>query len=330
MQLTLLIPGLTWLEKENIRPIFQHISLPGLNQIARYAKNINNKDQKLSTLYQNYLSSCKLQNILPRYNSELANNYLLVSPIQLTIHSSSVTLHAPDTLNISACEAQQFCDSINTFIAADHWQISPITPTLWLLITPYLLNVTFTPLWDAVGFLNPEKLAQGKDRNKVEKIATEIQMLLSTHPVNKIRAEQNISTINSIWFWSLPSDPNETGISFNSSYAWQQATSATKAPSCYSEWQSEQNQHPNKTRQTLVLNELLYANKTQNLEEYLNILIDLDQRYFLPAWQALKAGTLKTLTLASHGHNGGQIILKPAYTRFFWRKQKKFNGTFNI
>ncbi len=336
MQLTLLVPGLTWLEKENIRPIFKHISLPGLDQITQHAKTIKNNDQQLGSLYQYHLSSYKPQTIWPKHTPRLAaGDYLLVSPVQLTIHSNIMTLQAPDKLNISELEAQQICNSINTLIMDDNWHITPITPTLWQITIPQLLDISLTPLWDAVGFLNPEMLAQGKDRNQIEKISAEIQILLNTHSINQRRAEQNAPTINAVWFWSLPScNLNETDTSYNDVYAWQQASGAIKAPFSYSKWQPEreQDQHPLsalQSKQALVLNELLYANKTQDLDNYLNILVDLDQRYFLPLWHAIKTGSIKKLTLVSHGCNGGQIILKPTYTRFFWHKPKKFNGTFN-
>ncbi len=322
----LLVPGLTWLEKENINLIFKHVTLAGLDQITTHAK-ILSYSSNLSDLYKSHFCSLNIEKLLQTSTLPTNSNSFLASPVQLVIHQNTITLQPPATLNILLSEAQQLCKSINDLITTDQWQISPITPTLWQITTAYPLDICLTPLWDAVGNLYPEMMVQGADKNILEKISTEIQMLLSTHTINQKRTTQNRPVINALWFWSPPSsDQNKTNSSYKDNIVWQQATGALTAPTSYSDWYSTLPQQSSDT-QIAVLDELLYANKTQDIESYMDRLIDLDKRYFLPAWEALRTGKLKKLTIISHGCNGGQMILKPAYTRFFWRHTKKFNGT---
>ncbi len=338
MQLTLFVPGLTWLKQDNLNPIFQRTALPGLDHINQYAQVSHTPNKQLNDLYPYFSPVCD-PNLKTKPQESFAGSVntkphsLLASPIQLTIHSDTLSLQPPELLAITLNEAKELCDSINHLVTEDGWQISPVTPTLWQITTPNLLSVSLTPLWDAVGFLNTEQMAQGKDKDILEKISTEIQMLLSAHIINQKRMEQHQPLINGIWFWTYPQHSNSEKINsiHNNGLTDRYSILATISPPAdYSTWQAEFDQqitHNSPRQHEFVINELLYASKIQDIESYLDILTDLDRRYFLPAWQAVKSGKLKKLTIISHGCNGGQMTLKPVHAWFFWRKVKKFNGS---
>lgn len=74
-------------------------------------------------------------------------------------------------------------------------------PMRWYARFAKSLEIEAAPLDEVVGRpVSPDQIA-GPDARALQRIGMEIQMLLHDHPINLRREEDNLPTINSIWFW---------------------------------------------------------------------------------------------------------------------------------
>lgn len=127
--------------------------------------------------------------------------WLRADPVHLQAQRDQLVLVDGSQLSITAAEANALTESINQHFAQDNLQLHAAHPTRWYLTLDAAPEMTTTPLAAVAGKGINAFLPSGKAGLRWNQIATEMQMLLHTHPVNQAREVQGKAPINSVWFW---------------------------------------------------------------------------------------------------------------------------------
>jgi hypothetical protein len=125
--------------------------------------------------------------------------WLCADPASLRLTTAQVLL-LPDVMP-SSDEAAALCACLNEHFAGMGLYFSAPHPQRWYVQAETEPQMTTTPLrqvaWGDAKLHTP----QGADALRWQRIATEAQMLLHTHPLNQVRAARGELPINSLWFW---------------------------------------------------------------------------------------------------------------------------------
>ena len=127
--------------------------------------------------------------------------WLRADPVHLQAQRDQLALVDGATLTITAAEANMLTASLNQHLAQDKLKFIPAHPSRWYLALEAIPDLATHTLPAVAGKSINAALPTGKDALRWNQIATEIQMLLHTHPVNETRESLGQPTINSVWFW---------------------------------------------------------------------------------------------------------------------------------
>ncbi len=100
-----------------------------------------------------------------------------------------------------ARQAAGFCDSLNRHFAGEGLQFIAPTPQHWYLRLADDPGVAPLPFSQVAGRDIRTSLPQGSAALRWHKLLNEIQMLLSSHPLNDAREARGELAINSLWLW---------------------------------------------------------------------------------------------------------------------------------
>ncbi len=133
---------------------------------------------------------------------------IIASPVsqELQLHKM-VVRWGSEGLSLNLTDAKAFCEMLSYHYAADGLQFFPFTPDIWLLKSDQPLIFSSLPPCDLPDLVTDEMRIQGKDAWLIERWQSEIQMLLSSHPINKVRSNNQLFPINGLCLWQLPSQP---------------------------------------------------------------------------------------------------------------------------
>lgn len=330
MQLTLLIPGLTWARDDDLTGLLAQKPLSALNGIYRFAK-VEPSSVHLSQWYASFLPRNSLLDTLRKSLGLPEGNYGLVSPVTQRLNRDFVTLADGGVLNLNLDEAQSLSSDLNEFLMDDGWCFYPISPDLWLWQMADEVAVSFSPVCDVVGENIEDFQPEGTDALKMTRVLTEIQMFLHAHPKNTERQKIGLPLVNGLWFWrDLPvgqSDTADTLVFADNPWfkAMSHCLSAPDSFSTYSQW-CEMHQ-PRQNHHVILLEDALGAVQYQDVWGYQEALISLDERFFQPILIALQSGKIDSLRIATHGVYGGDLLMSPKSHWAFWRSSKRiFTG----
>jgi len=125
--------------------------------------------------------------------------WLCADPVSLRLTTAQVLL-LPDVMPTQE-EASALCASLNEHFAGMGLHFSAPRSQHWYVQVDAEPQMTTTPLrqvaWGDAKLHTP----LGVDALSWQRIATEAQMLLHTHPLNQVRAARGELPINSLWFW---------------------------------------------------------------------------------------------------------------------------------
>lgn len=328
MQLTLLMPGLSWGQDDAPEVLLGEVSLPALAQVWRFGHH-EAEALSLSQLYQRFLP---LQNWVSHYVAAAPErDHFWLSPVHLRVNRDYITLADGAVHGINSEEAEQLCAGLNAFLADEGWHVVPVHPDLWHLSVPKGLDVTLVDLADVVGQDIDLHQPQGADVMTVQRIQTEIQMWLYQHPLNAAREARGQISLNGVWLWHM-SPAAETRAAdvahfVPPSQQWQMTEVVYDVPYDFAAWQQQcQEENIIEMKACLLLEDLLGAMQYDDAWGYQQGVLDLETRFIAPALAALKSGQLSQLRLVAHGPHGGQVSLTKKAHWAFWRKQQSFTG----
>lgn len=324
MELTIALPALNQSSPAQLPPL----STPALNELLRFGiftpHPVDTSAFFASFLWQGSLIAHAKHTlgIAPQQTAVFA------SPVwqQMGMHSASMLGGAG--LGISARQAEAFCTGLNGFYADTGWRFHPYRSDLWLVETPHQPDWQVPCILDVLGSLDGTARAEGGDATQWMQYQTEIQMWLHSSDTNSERTAQGQPAVNGVWLWNDLAGTQTRFDPLTTDSEWAQAYSGPKsdAPYDYAAWQQWAAEAPASDRHLIFLNDLADTAHTGDVWTYKHTLETWDDRFFAPALQALKQGSLKQLTLATDGAFGGTLNIKAKSGRAFWKRKRNFQG----
>jgi len=116
-------------------------------------------------------------------------------------------------LTITQTEADQLVHELNTFYQTEDFTFFATTPYHWYCRLTKQPDLLTTPYPQVIGKDIYQYMPQGQDHQYWRQILNEIQMLFHQSYINHNRENNQLLTINSVWFWGvgqLPQAPKST------------------------------------------------------------------------------------------------------------------------
>lgn len=160
-----------------------------------------------------------------------------MTPCHWQIGMDQVVMTDPEHLHLSSNESQQLLQAMQQFLQEDGLQVTWRSPLLWHAQGPLLANLPTASLDRVIGQNVKDWMPQHPAARPLQRLQSEMQMLLYNHPVNDARDARRQHTVNAFWLHGagvLPPDtPNPTVVVttpalrasalHGNAQAWQQA-----------------------------------------------------------------------------------------------------------
>ena len=144
---------------------------------------------------------------------ESPEHYLVLSPCHLA--ADLKTLHLQAISPLEPAEIEELQSAVSEFLRADAMTIDAVGENHWLLRWPEPIDYQQNSIMElGLGPLSSDE-ASGIDKGKVNRLQSELQMLLHQHPVNQRRAANGKNAINAFWLWRDPISPASKSTSFD-------------------------------------------------------------------------------------------------------------------
>lgn len=210
-ELNIILAGLIWQEVADYEYLYKELSVPKLSKLLSKA----NITRHAGLSYSDFAySNTKVQTgtTLATYYANQLNlsgfkSYLLAEPTNLRADRDRLLIAEAELLQLSETEAHEIISSINQHFEGEA-KVFYLREDLWLLGTNLdLHDLNSYPIIDIIGENVDDYLPEGVSRIYLHKIMNEIQMLLFEHPVNNLRHEDNLLSVNSLWLWDKRIQP---------------------------------------------------------------------------------------------------------------------------
>ncbi len=224
-------------------------------------------------------------------------------PVHLVPGHNSLTLAASgDELDISPEESGAIIGELNRFYKKKGWCFEAPHPARWYLSLPQPPQLQTSPLPEVMGHSIDRYLPRGKDAAEWKALLSEVQMLLHGNKINLQRESCGKPVINSLWFWGGGALPVIGKSSW--SRVWSDdlvgralagiaSTSCSPVPETACQWLKE----AAGGKHLLVLDRGRYIPRFEERYTWLELLLQLDERWFSPLLVALKRGELDRLDI---------------------------------
>ncbi len=316
----LVIPDLQ-LPAEFAAEVCADLALPALKKLLARGKTqaLPRSDSLEACLCDAFgLANLPIAALSAQYDGLPQGRWLRADPVNLTLQRDRLCLGTPPVL---PSEATEFCAHLNTYFAAQGLRFCAPHPQRWYLNLDKLPTIITTPLAHVLGENVRNALPTGENTAYWHQLFNEIQMLLYSHPVNAQREQRGDAAINSVWFWGegvwLDAASPYTAVSSDTQLADIFAT-AVHIP--FSPWQTKWD--PTSPRQLLVWTALQRAVQQGDFAAWRTAILEFEQNYAQPIWQALCRGDIAQLTLDSLGNaHPTRIQLARHDTWAVWRRE---------
>jgi hypothetical protein len=125
----------------------------------------------------------------------------LATPVHLLAHMTTIGLAADGILTLEPAEADALVADFNRVFADGGVRLERGRGTELLCRFEEPVRVTTSPPEAAAGRDIWPYLPQGEDAPRLKRLASEIEMWLFDHPVNRRRAAAGSAAINGFWLW---------------------------------------------------------------------------------------------------------------------------------
>ncbi len=248
-------------------------------------------------------------------------------PVHLRADQSCLRLFTADSFAIRREEADALIDAFNEFNRDTGLQLHAPHPHRWYLHLDEQPDMQTThPVLAAGEDINPY-LPQGADARRWHVLLNEVQMLFHAHAVNLAREQSSLPAINSLWLWGggrLPF-PVAAGVdrviapdSLAQVLAGRAGIACQDLPA-----DAEDILAGDHHGSTLVMDPVLQWPAAYNdIERWIELLEQMEQRLFRPMLAALRRGRIRSLTLIPC--NGSAYRVTRARLFAFWRATGRY------
>ena len=123
----------------------------------------------------------------------------LITPCHWQVGMNEVLLLNPEEMHLSAEESQQLLAAVTPYFEEDGLHLSYESPLVWRAKGQMLKDMPFASLEKVAGQRIKDWLPQGPHARTLQRLQSEMQMLLYQHPVNDLRSQQGRWAVNSFW-----------------------------------------------------------------------------------------------------------------------------------
>ena len=123
----------------------------------------------------------------------------LITPCHWQVGMNEVLLLNPEELSLSADESQELLAAVQPYFEEDGLSLAYESPLVWRAKGPLLQDMPFAALEKVAGQHIKDWLPQGPHARTLQRLQSEMQMLLYQHPVNDLRSQQERWTVNAFW-----------------------------------------------------------------------------------------------------------------------------------
>ena len=123
----------------------------------------------------------------------------LITPCHWQVGMNEVLLLNPAEMQLSAEESQQLLAAVKPYFEEDGLHLSYESPLVWRAKGQLLKDMPFASLAKVSGQHIKDWLPQGPNARTLQRLQSEMQMLLYQHPVNDLRSQHGRWAVNSFW-----------------------------------------------------------------------------------------------------------------------------------
>ena len=258
-----------------------------------------------------------------------ADRHLRADPVHLQAGLNEVTLLAHERpapgLGLAAEETPALLAAVNEALAEEGLQVEALATGRWYLRLPAPSGARFTSLYQVAGVSVRDALPAGEQGARWRRLLTATQTALFACPVNARREARGQAPVNSLWFFgegALPAPPpRRFAVTWSDhelavALALHSDSTARPLPPAAEAWLAEAGpgQH------LLLLEDCLAAERAGDAGAWLAGLDALQRGWLLPLADALRRGSLASLSLVTGA--GHALVLDRAALRRFWRRRR--------
>ncbi|MBV8049417.1 MAG: hypothetical protein JO171_19900 [Paludibacterium sp.] len=333
MHLTLSIPGLSWLDVHDGAEVAADLPLPALETLlgrGRLAVAPCPLSRRLAAPFG--IDRLPLARAAAQLDGLASPGlWLLADPVTWRIDRDRALLADAGVMAISQTEADALIDALNRHFAADGLAFHAPAPARWYLSLSAPVEAAFHSLPDVVGENVDDFLPSGADGLRLSRLLNEAQMLLFTHPVNEAREARGEPRINSLWLWGdgeLPALSKPAALysdqPLHGMLARLSGGETRAAPWSFAALAAE----GLPPHAWVELDRLLGAAQYRDAWGWREALQTLEQDWFQPLLQALRQGTLSSLSLLSCGERAIEARVERRDLWKFWRRAKTLTSLY--
>ncbi|MES2353609.1 MAG: phosphoglycerate mutase [Pseudomonadota bacterium] len=254
--------------------------------------------------------------------------WLRADPVHLQANRDQLIMADCGIFNISEDEAISLTDTLNNHFRSDGFIFYPLQPTRWYLRFPSPIDLHCTSRRETAGKNIDLLLPTGNDAQRFRSLLNEAQMLLFAHPLNEARENAGQVPINSVWFWGGGQAPRIERPAIVTLWAKENVArslaSLASIPIANPTADALLAQKNAQGEHLIVLDELEVPRQYDDVYNWQQALIQLEQNWFLPLLKALQTGRIKQLTLTGFGDDRS-VEIKITRTNLwkFWRNSRR-------
>lgn len=333
MKLTLYLPGLCWTDPDPA--LYRQLPTPALDVLFRRARHRPLGLDSLAVLADRlglpqplpHAALCALG-----LGLQADGHWMHADPVSLQPSRGELILLDSSQFKLTDDESAALLSALNAHFAEDGLQFVATDATRWFLRVSRAPAMHTTPLQQVLGRDIHPHLPRGGHAMHWHRLLNELQMLLYQHPVNDTRDRQGEPLVHSVWLWGEgtlpPAQPVQhplqlwaDGALWQGIARWQQRP-IQPLPVDAASWLAA----TTAGEHLLVLPHLEAATAWQDGWQWRETLLQLEQHWFAPLWQALCSGQLQQVNLLWQGPQGlVGSSLPPAARWRFWQRPRPWH-----
>lgn len=251
---------------------------------------------------------------------------LRADPVHMRAATGALMQFDAAGLGLLEQEAAALVQACNELLQHDGARLAAPVPERWYLLPGHELRARTRPLSEARGVDLTPLMPDGPDGVSLRALLTELQMVLSDHPVNRERERAGRPAANSLWLWGAGSVPTPgagywravwSRDALAAGLALQAHVPTRPPPADAASLLAMAGQGP----ELLLLDDAWTVVQFGDPAEWSEVLQRLDRQWFLPLWRGLTRGQLARVHLLPLN---GRSYRASAWNRWrVWRPRRR-------
>jgi len=253
---------------------------------------------------------------------------LRADPVHLQVDAGGLILFDASTFPFSKQESKDLSDSIANFLSQDGWHLNASHTQRWYLCGANSQQLSTLPLSLVRGRSVGELLPHGQDASEWLSRCNEIQMLMTSHPVNQQRAARGLPLVNSLWIWGGGVLADQPGGGYSKVFTNDVLVNGLGIRDralCEPAPQHAQallQRVAKGDRVLLVLDGCSAAAAYQDFPHWNEAVEDYEQQWFAPLLKALSTRQLQSLELFPLNGYRYRMVFRQAW--HFWKRSRSY------